>query len=266
MDVTDEPELETLRFAADPHWFGKARGLAALDLMYRAGRARVYGTFWLYWWLGSGLGGPRSGGKIGPIRRALAFRSARKRAEHRSPELSYVRDAAQAPDGQPVAVHGKVCARAVLTPPLHGDGAIHHRVDLELTWARTMLRKFDHLVYEAACDFDLIDERGDIVRIEVARGALMLAKPPAKDDPTWAPIERLRELGGPAQAIDHMKTLELARSAAAHTRLRAGDQATVYGWKGTIVDPTVSERLDRETPTRPVLRSTATDRLLIFPG
>ena len=159
-EATQEPDLETLRFAADPHWFGRAPGLAALDKLYRAGRTGLYLSLSLYWWLGSRFGGPRSGGKLGLLRRAMQQRSARKRAEQRSPELLLVRDTAQVPEGQPIAVRGTVRARRLLAAELHGEGTVHHRVDLELEFGQQpgrpllAVRKYDHLVYEAGCDFD----------------------------------------------------------------------------------------------------------------
>ena len=271
-DTTGEPDLETLRFAADPHWFGRAPGLAALDKLYRAGRTGLYLSLSLYWWLGSRFSGPRSGGKLGPLRGALARRSARKRAQARSPEVMLVRDTAAVAEGEAVAVRGAVRARALLAPALHGAGTVHHRVDLDLDFggeqgARPLpaVRKYDHLIYEAACDFDLVDERGDVLRVEVARAALV-ASPAERDDHGWAPVERLRRLDGPAEALEHLRTLTLRKSAAGHTRLRDGDRVTVYGWKSAFVDPTITERLERETPLRTVLRSSPEERLLIFPA
>jgi len=271
-DANREPELETLRFAADPHWFGRAPGLAALDKLYRAGRVGLFLSTSLYWWLGSRFGGPRSGGKLGPIRRALLQRSARKRAEQRSPALLLVRDTAGVPEGQAIAVRGTVRARGLLDAALHGEATVHHRVDLDLELGQApgtrpllAVRKYDHLVYEAGCDFDLADERGDVLRVEVARAALVVA-PAARDDHAWAPLERLRRLDGPPDALEHLRTLVLRKSAAGHTRLRDGDRVTVYGWKSAFVDPTVTERLERDTPLRTVLRSSAEERLLIFPS
>lgn len=269
-EATQEPDLETLRFAADPHWFGRAPGLAALDKLYRAGRTGLYLSLSLYWWLGSRFGGPRSGGKLGPLRRALQQRSARKRAEQRSPELLLVHDTAQVPEGQPIAVRGTVRARRLLAAELHGEGTVHHRVDLELEFGQQpgrpllAVRKYDHLVYEAGCDFDLADARGDVLRVEVARAALVVA-PADRDDHDWAPLDRLRRLDGPPEALEHLRTLALRKSAAGHTRLRDGDGVTIYGWKSAFVDPTITERLERETPLRTVLRSSPSERLLIFP-
>ncbi|MCC6997330.1 MAG: hypothetical protein IT370_22135 [Deltaproteobacteria bacterium] len=268
--ATQEPDLETLRFAADPHWFGRAPGLAVLDKLYRAGRTGLYLSLSMYWWLGSRFGGPRSGGKLGPLRRALLQRSARKRAEQRSPALLLVRDTARIPEGQPIAVRGTVRARGLLAADLHGPGTVHHRVDLDLELGQApgapvlAVRKYDHLIYEAACDFDLADERGDVLRVEVARAALVAA-PAKRDDHAWAPLERLRRLDGPPEALEHLRTLALRKSAAGHTRLRDGDRVTVYGWKSAFVDPSITERLERETPLRTVVRGAPAERLLIFP-
>jgi len=258
-----KPGLEEVRFAADASWLGPARGLGALERGYRIGRQALYWYFSVYWWLGSWLGGPRTGGKQGPLRRALTRLTARRRAARRAPEVLAVHEAAARTDGDALAVRGRIRAFQQLAPALHGEGVVVHRVDLDLKYHQMLLRKFDYLVYEAACDFDLEGEHGTSVRVEVARATLVV--PAArKVDRAWAPITHLRALYAvPEEARRHMSELALMKSRAGHTRLRAGDRVTVYGWKGSMVDPTVSERLERDTPIRTVLRS-GPERMLIF--
>jgi len=200
-----------------------------------------------------GVSGPRGGrrGDRGPVRRRIAQALLRARV----PEPVSVAEALRAADGHPVAVRGRVRPCAPFP-----DSAVPPAVVFQLVRFRlrvvvsSLTRKWD-LVYEAAADFDLVDEHGAQLRVLVDRAYLAALTPrlrsgywPVSATPATLPRPPAQPL---ARALERGALL-----AAADVQVKEGDEVVVWGVKDRIVDATApGARLARETPMRSVLRA-----------
>jgi hypothetical protein len=159
-------------------------------------------------------------------------------------------------DGELVHVRGKVSAQSTLPGFLHGTPAVYRRMSFVFAGTR--------LVHHAAVDFDLVDEAGELVTVQVA-GARLLAPEvehadyPASrfhDQPLPPTLERL--LSGRREALR-------GAISAGELLLRHGDAVEIVGYKSRTVDPRVAMRLARDIPMRATLRAGRELPLLITP-
>lgn len=149
------------------------------------------------------------------------------------------------PPGSYLRVRGRGRSRERLVASALGAGSGVCRI-LLLSW------RSKHLVDEAGEDFDLVDELG-VVRVRVD-GAVIAAVPKLRRlDPREAG-SAIALIGEPRGRIDGGEIV-----------VRDGDEIEVFGVRDIVVDPTVEERLPRDTPLRPALRSAPGRPLQILP-
>lgn len=172
---------------------------------------------------------------------------------------------AREPDGELIHVRGRVRAYGVLPGFLHGAPAVYRRMIFVLGGSK--------VVHEAAVDFGLVDEAGELITVSVARSRLLLPGGGADADRADYPdLPRFLELPLPpslGRTVERAR-LRLERGGAAPVSaceflVRDGDEVEIVGYKTRVVDPTVGMRLERETPTRAALRSGRELPLLITP-
>jgi hypothetical protein len=173
---------------------------------------------------------------------------------------------AREPDGELVHVRGRVRAYSVLPGFLHGTPAVYRRMIFVLGGAK--------VVHEAAVDFGLVDDAGDLITVSVARSRLLLPGGGADADRADYPdLPRFLELPLPpalGRSVERAR-LQLERKAqappvsASEFLVRGGDEVEIVGYKTRVVDPTVAMRLERDTPMRAALRSGRELPLLITP-
>jgi hypothetical protein len=167
------------------------------------------------------------------------------------------------PDGELVHVKGRVRVRERLQGKLGGSGVFR----------RLRLKVGDQqVVHEAAADFDLIDESGEMIVVQVA-GARLVAPDPELVPLAGDVIALLTSLKLPPKAAVAASEWEfrcksglpLTPVSAVETLLSDGQAVEVVGYKSRMVDPTIVERLERETPLRATLRGGRELPLLIAP-
>jgi hypothetical protein len=161
-------------------------------------------------------------------------------------------------DGELVHVKGRVRARERLSGLLGGEG-VYRRVNFNIGDVR--------LVHEAAVDFALVDGSGELVIVQTADSRLISAepKPVVLGESAAQPLLAL-ELPPPAQKVVNdlrQRGKPLPAIKAAEVLLREGDEVELVGYKSRVVDSTVVERLERETPLRATLRGGKNLPLLI---
>ena len=152
-------------------------------------------------------------------------------------------------DGELVHVRGRVRADKTIPGVLSADTGVYRRTRVAFGDV--------HIVDEEAVDFQLIDAEGHAIAIEV-EGARLLAH-----DPKLVPVQRNERIRSLAQTEAARRALVDQRKRrytevpikAAETLLHPGDEVEVVGYKSRKVDPTVQDRLFRETPMRATLRA-----------
>ncbi|HEX2570309.1 MAG TPA: hypothetical protein VH877_12190 [Polyangia bacterium] len=173
---------------------------------------------------------------------------------------------AQEPDGELVHVRGRVRAYEALPGFLHGTPAVYRRMIFVLGGTK--------VVHEAAVDFGLVDEAGELITVAVAGSRLLLPGGGGDADRAEYPdLPRFLELPLPPSLgrVAERARLGIERGAAAppvsacEFLVRDGEEVEVVGYKTRVVDPTVAMRLERETPMRAALRSGRELPLLITP-
>ena len=167
-------------------------------------------------------------------------------------------------DGELVHVKGKIRARERLQGVLGGEG-VFRRLLLTVGEAR--------VVHEAAVDFYLVDASGEMVMVQAA-GARLIAPEPKKDPLKGDVIGMLFKLPLPEKARKiagdwefRFKTGKRVGAVnAGEILLTDGQEVEIVGYKSRVVDPTIAERLERDTPLRATLRGGRELPLLISPG
>ncbi|MEO6951754.1 MAG: hypothetical protein ABI321_08065 [Polyangia bacterium] len=160
-----------------------------------------------------------------------------------------------ADDGELVHVRGVVRAHEQVPSLLGGAPGVYRRISANFGDVRT--------IEESAVDFQLVDAEGNAIGIET-EGA------------RWVVQETKKTKLTNAEVLASFEGLELVRSFfsrrrdrearkkrlwAAHlvhaseTMLRAGDEVEVVGYKSRQVDPTMADRMFRDTPMRATLRA-----------
>ena len=165
-------------------------------------------------------------------------------------------------DGELVHVRGRVRAYSTLPGFLHGAPAVYRRMIFVL--GRTKI------VHEAAVDFGLVDEAGELITVSVAKSRLLV---PETDRADYPDLPKFLELPLPPtldRAAERARMrLEQKEPAppvsACEFLVRDGDEVEIVGYKTRVVDPTVAMRLERDTPMRAALRSGRELPLLISP-
>jgi hypothetical protein len=155
-------------------------------------------------------------------------------------------------DGDLVHVRGRVRAEQTIAGVLSDAAGVYRRTRVS----------FDDIqvIDEEAVDFQLIDGEGHAIAIEV-EGARLVAH-----DPKMVAVpqsERICSLAKPVAAQRALtqaargKGRPLAKIGftGAEILLKPGDEIEVVGYKSRKVDPTVQDRLFRETPMRATLRA-----------
>lgn len=272
-----QPWLPRLRRAEYPHQVSKDQGLAPLPVNRTVRTASypqavggiVLAVPWLLLWLyfETGLGawmifaGPLAiacvwpviqllSGSPVPVRRcAEASRWLRRRRAERIP----LRDVARTPLGRFCRVSGRVRARGALAhSALNATPGVFRLTHVWWQPQSTSMTT-EHLVCAAGADFDLVGDDGASVRIQVA-GADLTALPRARrlDPPLDAAARAV--IGRPGGVV-----------AGGETVIRDGDEIEIFGVVDAVVDPKLEERLARDTPLRPALRSAPGRPLQIVP-
>ena len=165
---------------------------------------------------------------------------------------------ATVPDGELVRVRGRVRVRVPLRAFLNGRPGVYRRMRFAFDrTARTAV------IHEAAVDFALGDAAGTQIWIETG-DARLIARPPkmAKYDDEFQ--ERFLSLPLPDRLQSRARRgLALVAEGRSHHLLPIhagevligdGDEIEVIGYKSRVIDPTVADRLARDTPMRITLR------------
>ena len=156
-------------------------------------------------------------------------------------------------DGELVHVRGRVRAQRTIAGIVSSEPGVYRRTRVS----------FDDIevVAEEAVDFQLVDDQGNAIGIEVDGARLLTA-----DDKLARTLfpERLFPLAEPeaarrvVQRFEHMLARgkrQLPRITAAEIMIKPGDELEAVGYKSRKIDPTVMERMARETPMRATLCS-----------
>jgi hypothetical protein len=167
-------------------------------------------------------------------------------------------------DGELVHVKGRVHVREPLSGKLGGQGAFRR---LRLTVGNT------RVVNEAAVDFHLIDESGEMIMVQAA-GARLVAEEEDVKPLAGDVLALLQGLTLPPQAARAVGEWEfrfktgkpLGPLSGAETVVADGQMVEIVGYKSRVVDPTIVERLERDTPLRATLRGGRELPLLIAPS
>jgi hypothetical protein len=238
-------------------WTGMAALLGGVAVFTHGSSSGVIGSMAKGLFVGGLVAGDRTARSV--LRRRLA------KLAHGQVELSRLQHQA---DGELVHVRGRVRARE------HGPGLLDANAQ---TVYRRVLMNFSEVrvVHEAAVDFELVDDKGESIIVEV-EGAHLIA-----------PELKLQRLQQNAPAIERLLKLELPEKtrywqitrarklakgkkpppvSAAEYLLREGDEVEVVGFKNRTVDVSVESRLARDTPLRATLRAGRELPLILSPA
>jgi hypothetical protein len=169
----------------------------------------------------------------------------------------------EAPIGQAVVVRGRV--RASRVPGIKTaapGGAVWTHVRYSVM-SRTPLRRVP-VLHDCAEDFEIVDEDGATVCVDVSGAHLVTADRPRHEAPL-ALRRQLLALVPPSTRCWLVAECGWRQSEvwAAERQLREGDTVTVYGFKDAALAPG-GERLERQAPLEPCLRSAAHLPLVVW--
>jgi hypothetical protein len=171
-------------------------------------------------------------------------------------------------DGELLHVRGKVRAHQAILGLTSEAPGVYRRVVFSIGGSLGA-----RVVHEAAVDFSIVDASGERVTVQV-EDARLLAPEPRRIRLDEATVRKLAELPLPDK-LGRVFGAWLLRAAAgkrvqpvlgSEVLLQDGDEVELVGYKTRVVDPTVGERLERETPMRATLRSGRDLPLLIAPS
>ncbi len=156
-------------------------------------------------------------------------------------------------DGELLHVRGTVRAERTLPGLCSPDPGVYRRTRVAFGEVQ--------VIDEEAVDFQLVDAEGNAIAIETGNARLLVHDPKLSG---WAEPEQLFPLAGPPaaarvvaryqQALARGRRRGLPPIQAGEVMLRPGDVIEAVGYKSRKVDPTVVDRLARETPMRATLR------------
>jgi hypothetical protein len=156
-------------------------------------------------------------------------------------------------DGELLHVRGTVRAERTIPGVVSPETGVYRRTRVAFGEVQ--------VIDEEAVDFQLVDKEGNAIAIEAAAARFLVHDPKLGG---WAHPEQLFGLAGPEaaarvvaryqQAIERGRHRGLPAIQAGEVMLRPGDLVEAVGYKSRKVDPTVVERLARETPMRATLR------------
>ena len=210
---------------------------------------------------GKGIGAVALGGYYAGDRAARAI--LRGRLSRIARGAADLRMLSREADGEVLHVRGRVRAKETISALLDEQRCVYRRVTLALSGQRA--------VHEAAVDFSLVDDSGELVTVQV-EGARLLVKDPKLVPAPYEALPALQSLELPprfaqtlaksVQRRDQGKRHEWVR--AGEVLLQDGDVVELVGYKTRVADQSV-QVLERETPMRAVLRSGRELPLLISP-
>jgi hypothetical protein len=167
-------------------------------------------------------------------------------------------------DGELIHARGTIKAKETLEGITSGAPGVFRRLVVNIGGTR--------VVHEAAVDFAIVDASGEKVVVQV-EDARLLAPDPKRvrlEAPTVTKLQALPLPGNLPRAVAqwldrvaHDKRVQPI--VGSEVLLQDGDAVELVGYKTRVVDPTVGERLDRETPLRATLRSGRDLPLLVAP-
>jgi len=169
-------------------------------------------------------------------------------------------------DGELVHVRGKVRAEGTVesvVSQLRAEGALAGMLTHDRGVYRRTRVSFGEVqvIDEEAVDFQLVDDQGNAIAIEVGAARLLVHDPklvsvgkPQPLFPLAEPEAARRVVQRYQQLVERGRRRALPVIQAAEVMLRPGDEIEAVGYKSRKVDPTVVDRLARETPMRATLR------------
>ncbi len=250
--------LDRVRFADDVDWLppGERARVAAPSASLRALAVSAWFVAAATSVLISGYIPPsrRRRGRQGAIRQRMLRSALRRWLGRRATRVRHFADLDNVADGTLVAIRGRVCGPA---------DAVFEQIAFTVKTGSEHHPKVYHLVRETAVDFDIADQRGDLLRLQVADSRLI--GPVIDEEPCL--VDDL-----PPVALDEWpsvleREVRLFRDPAMGTyRLGAGGSVEVYGTKDRVVDRSIRSRLHRDDPVRASLRSGHDGPLIILAG
>lgn len=171
-----------------------------------------------------------------------------------------------------------VVGRVRLMPSYNGRNHVEGLLDASpAVWRRVVFGFHgvtSRVVYETAVDFQLIGDGGEPIVIETGESRLLAPDTKGKSLPDSHPaVPRLESLELPnelRQALAHRqkrrgKGKKVQPLVVQERLLREGDLVEVLGYKSRVIDPTMADRMERDTPFRATLRGGPALPLLIAP-
>jgi hypothetical protein len=184
------------------------------------------------------------------VRRLLHWRFKRRFEKVRRGEMRF-EQLSNAQDGELCLVRGRVQAQHMVEGVAQAQRGVFRRTHIIVGHLP--------LVDEQAEDFSLIDHDGERITVDVSEARFDEPDPPFRMREDY---NRFAALPLPRGALNLLSFLETAPQRgrppiylfAAESMLEAGEEIDVIGYKSRVVDPTVVDRLARETPMRTILR------------
>lgn len=157
-------------------------------------------------------------------------------------------------DGELVHVRGKVRAESTIPGLVSSEAGVYRRT--RASFGEVVV------VDEEAVDFQLVDDQGNAISIEVNGARLLVHDPklgtvlfPDRLFPIAIPEAAKRMVMRYEQQLERGRKRNLPAIRAGEVMLRPGDEVEAVGYKSRKVDPTVVDRMARETPMRATLRA-----------
>jgi hypothetical protein len=157
-------------------------------------------------------------------------------------------------DGELVHVRGKVRAERAIASVMAAEPCVYRRTRVSYSDVQ--------IVDEEAVDFQLVDPQGNAIAIEVEGARLLVQDPKLRPTSRVDLLDPLAQLEPARRVLDRYRAMiqrgrvrALPAMQVGEVLLRAGDEVEAVGYKSRKVDPTVVDRLARETPMRATLRA-----------
>ncbi len=180
----------------------------------------------------------------------------------------------QQADGDLMHVVGRVRLMSAHNGRNHLEGLIDAS---PAVWRRVVFGfsgRTERVVYEAGVDFQLVGDGGEPIVIETGESRLLAPDRKGKSLPDVHPaVARLESLPLPKFMEQTLAQRQKRRGkgkkvpalVVQERLLREGDLVEVLGYKSRVIDPTMADRMERDTPFRATLRGGPGLPLLIAP-